>query len=187
MQYLNSQKIPQKIYKQIIQSEYKHSIKIGKSHWNQYSPQIPWSNLWKNTFYSNNWPENNSILYLLLHFATRTNNQIFKWTNQKHLKSPNCKLCDKTENITRLYIDCKRNKRKLEVFPKILSNSHTKTKYTITTYPNNIIFITTIKNKEANPNTDNHNTNPHMENKKQTTIWRNYRYQKRAEKHTNTL
>ena len=61
-------------------------------------------------------------------------------------------------------------KKKLEVFPKILSNSHIRTKYTITTYPNNIIFITTIKNKEANPNTDNHNTNPHMENKKQTTI-----------------
>ena len=58
----------------------------------------------------------------------------------------------------------------LEVFPKILSNSHTKTKYTITTYPSNIIFVTATKNKETNPNTENYNTNPHMENKKQTII-----------------
>ena len=100
----------QKIYKQIIQNEYKHYIKIGQSHWNQYSPQTPWNELWKNTFYSYNWPENNNILYLLLHFATRTNDQIYRWTNQKYLKSPNCKLCDKTENITHLYIDCNRNK-----------------------------------------------------------------------------
>ena len=35
----------QKIYKQIIQNEYKHYIKIGQSHWNQYSPQTPWNNL----------------------------------------------------------------------------------------------------------------------------------------------
>ena len=94
---------------------------------------------------------------------------MYKWADQKYLKSPNFKLCDKTEQITHLYIDCKRNKKKLEVFAKI-SNSHTKTKYIITTYPNNIIFVTTTKNKETSPNTDNHNTNPHMENKKQTTI-----------------
>ena len=84
----------------------------------------------------------------------------------------------------------------MEVFPKILSNSHAKTKYTITTYPTKIIFVTTTKNKETNPNTDNHNTNPYMENKKQTTIWRynhpshqrNHKYQKRTEKYyTNTL
>ena len=97
-----------KIYKQIIQNEYKHYIKIRQSHWNQYSPQIPWDDLWKNTFYySYNWPENNNILYLILHHATRTNDQIYKWTNQKHLISPYCKLCYKTENITHLYIDCK--------------------------------------------------------------------------------
>ena len=107
-----------KIYKQIIQNEYKHYIKIGQSHWNQYSPQTPWNELWKNTFYSYNWPENNNILYLLLHFATRTNDQIHRWTNQKYLKSPNCKLCDKTENITHLYIDCKRNKKIWKYFQK---------------------------------------------------------------------
>ena len=43
-------------------------------------------------------------------------------------------------------------------------------KYTITTYPNNIILVTATKIKKSNSNTDNHNTDPHMENKKQTTI-----------------
>ena len=41
----------QKIYKQIIQNEHKHYIEIGQSYWNQYSPQTPWNDLWKNTFY----------------------------------------------------------------------------------------------------------------------------------------
>ena len=34
------------------------------------------------------------------------------------MKSPNCKLCDKTENITHLYIDCKRNKKIWKYFQK---------------------------------------------------------------------
>ena len=91
-------KISRKICYEIIQDEYKHYIKIGQSHWNQYSPQIPWNDLSKNTFYSYNWSENNNILYLLLHIATRTNYQIYRSTNQKYLKSPCCKICDKTED-----------------------------------------------------------------------------------------
>ena len=47
---------------------------------------------------------------MLLHYTTRTNDHIYRWTNQKHLKSPKCKLCEKIENIKHLYIDCKRNK-----------------------------------------------------------------------------
>ena len=47
-------KISRKICYEIIQDEYKHYIKIGQSHWNQYSPQIPWNDLSKNTFYSYN-------------------------------------------------------------------------------------------------------------------------------------
>ena len=42
-------------------------------------------------------------LLTLLHFPTRTNDQIYRWTNQKYWKSPNCKLCDKTENITQIF------------------------------------------------------------------------------------
>ena len=34
------------------------------------------------------------------------------------MKSPNCKLCDKTDNVTRLYIDCKRNKKIWKYFQK---------------------------------------------------------------------
>ena len=65
----------------------------------------------------------------------------------KTLKSSNRKLCDKTKNLTHLYTDSKRNKKIWKYLQKILSNSHTKTKYTITTYPNNIILVTTTKKK----------------------------------------
>ena len=34
------------------------------------------------------------------------------------MKSPNCELCDKTENIIHLYIDCKRNKKTWKYFQK---------------------------------------------------------------------
>ena len=78
--------------------------------------------LWKNIFYSYNWPENNNILYKPFHFATRTNDQIYRWTNQKHLKSPNCKLCGKKEDIYHLYIDCKRNKNIWNHFQKYYKN-----------------------------------------------------------------
>ena len=46
---------------------------------------------------------------MILHYATRTNNHIYRWTNQEHLKSPNCKLCDQIENINHLFIQCKKN------------------------------------------------------------------------------
>ena len=55
---------------------------------------------------------------MLLHFATRTNDSIFRWTNQEHLKNPNCKLCHKKEDIIHLYISCKRSKRIWKHFQK---------------------------------------------------------------------
>ena len=106
-----------------MQNEYKHyrtnrTITLEPIFTTNFMEQkIPWNELWKNTFYSYIWPENN-ILYLLLHYATRTNDQIYKSTNQKHLESPNCKLCVKTENITHLYIDCKGNKKFWKYFQK---------------------------------------------------------------------
>ena len=40
------------------------------------------------------------------------------------MKSPNCKLCDKTENITHLYIDCKRNKKNWKISKNIIKLLH---------------------------------------------------------------
>ena len=62
---------------------------------------------------------------MLLHLATRTNDQIYRWTIQKHLKSPKCKFFEKIENIKHLYTDCKRNKN-LDSLPKILQKSNAK-------------------------------------------------------------
>ena len=89
---------------------------------------------------------------------------------KKYLKSPNCKLCGKTENIAHLYIDCKRNKKIWKYFQQYQTHTQKQNTPYPTKYPNNMILVTTTKNKKTNPNTDNHNTDPHMENKKQTTI-----------------
>ena len=63
---------------------------------------------------------------MLLHFVTRTNDQIYRWSNQKHLKSPNCKLCQTKEDIYihiyHLYSDCKRNKKVCNHFQKYYKN-----------------------------------------------------------------
>ena len=99
------------LYQEIIKLEYDSYTIIGQSVWDQYLPQIPWKAVWKNTFTLHTWPENNNTLYTLLHYATRTNDHIYRWTIQKHLKSPKCKLCKKTENIKHLFIDCKRNRK----------------------------------------------------------------------------
>ena len=95
---------------------------IGQSIWNQYIQNNPWKQLWKNTFYSYNWPENNNILYMLPQFATKTNDQIYRWTNPKHVNSPNCKLCQKKDYIYHLYTDCKRNKKICNHFQKYYKN-----------------------------------------------------------------
>ena len=76
----------------------------------------------ENTFYSYTWPKINNIIYTLPHYTTRTNYHIYRWTNQKHLKSPKCKLCEKTENIKHLFIDCKRNNKIWTHFQKYYNN-----------------------------------------------------------------
>ena len=96
LNFKNNSKI---IHTKIIQNEYDKYLIIGQSIWNQYIQNNPWKQLWKNTFYSYNWPENNNILYMLLQFATKTNDQIYRWTNPKHVKSPNCKLYQKNKKI----------------------------------------------------------------------------------------
>ena len=119
---LNTQRNSKTIYQEIIKNEYDKYNIIGQSIWDQYMLQNPWNVIWKNTFYSYAWPENNNILYMLLHYATRTNEDIYRWTNQKHLKFPKCKLCEKIENIKHLYIDCKRNKEIWTHFQKYYKN-----------------------------------------------------------------
>lgn len=51
----------------------------------------------------------NNILYILLHFAIRTNEYVYKYMNQRHLKTPLCYYCKKPENITHLFIDLELN------------------------------------------------------------------------------
>ena len=97
------------IYNEILKNEYQKYTILGQNIWNQYSNN-DWKQIWNNTFFSYCWPENNNILYMLLDYSARTNDHIYRWTNQKHLKNPNCKLCDEKEDIMHLYISCKRNK-----------------------------------------------------------------------------
>ena len=84
---------------------------LGQSISDQYSLQIPWNAIWKNTFLSYTWPENNNALYILLDYATRTNDHLFRGTNQKYLKTPKCNFCKNSENIKHLFINCKRNRK----------------------------------------------------------------------------
>ena len=107
---LDLQNNSRKSYKQILPNKYGQYLIIGQSIWDQYSPQNQWNQLWNNRFYSYSWLENNNILEMILHHTTVTNDHIRRWTNQKHLISPNCKLCDQIENINHLYVHCKRNK-----------------------------------------------------------------------------
>ena len=44
---------------------------------------------------------------MLLHLATRTNDHIYRWTDQKHLKTPTVNYVIKKEDITHLFISWK--------------------------------------------------------------------------------
>ena len=83
---LDTQRNSKPIYQQIIKLEYDKYNIIGKSICDQYLTQIPWNEVWKNTFSSYTWPEDNNNLYILLHYATRTNDHIYRWTKSKTLK-----------------------------------------------------------------------------------------------------
>ena len=85
---LNIQRNSKTIYHEIIKNKYENYNIIGQSIWDQYIPQNPWNTICKNTFCLYTWLENNNILYMLLHYATRNNDHICRWTNQKHLKTP---------------------------------------------------------------------------------------------------
>ena len=116
------QRTSKTLYQEIIKLEYETYNITGQSIWDQYLPQIPWNAAWKNIFTSHTWPENSSTLYTLLHYATRTNNHIYRWMNQKHLKTPKCKLCEKAENIKHLFINCKQNRKKWTHFQRYYQN-----------------------------------------------------------------
>ena len=106
---------------------------------------------------------------MLLHYATRTNDQIYRWTNQKHLKPPKCKLCEKKENTDHLYIESKRNKKIWKDFQKYYKNLIQK-EYTPLQHILTISALTLPLKTKKLVNIDHNNTLPYMENKRQTTI-----------------
>lgn len=109
------------IYQHIMKKENTNYNTIGQSIWNQYLKKIPWEKVWKNTFMSYCFPENNNILYKLLHFATRTNEYVYRWANQKHLKTPLCTYCKKPENIIHLFIESKKVQKIWKFFEKVFN------------------------------------------------------------------
>ena len=102
------------IYNEILKNEYQKYKILGQTIWNHNA----WRHIWNNTFFSYCWPENNNMLYMILHYSTRTNDHIYRWTNQKHLKNPNCRLCNNKEDVIHLSFSCKRSKRISKHFQK---------------------------------------------------------------------
>ena len=97
---LDTQRNSKILYQEILKLEYNQYNIRGQSIWNQYLPQNPWNAIWKKTFYSYTWPEKNNILYMLLHYVTRTNDHMYRWTNPKHLKSKKYGLISKNTTKT---------------------------------------------------------------------------------------
>ena len=131
---LDVQRKPKTLYQEIIKLEYQTYNILGQSIWNQHLSQIPWNAIWKKTLSSYTWPENNIILYILLHYATRTNDHIFRWTNQKHLKNPTCKYCKNIENIKHIFVECKRNRKiwtHFQKYQKLENKDYTPLQHTL--------------------------------------------------------
>ena len=78
--------------------------------WNQFETNIPWKKTLINIFRSYYLQENINLLSITLHFAKHTNEYVYRWTNQRHLKMFYY-YCHKSENITHLSLDFKKVKK----------------------------------------------------------------------------
>lgn len=79
-----------------------HNI-AGEIQWKKRIPDLPFDQIWKNTFQWCGQPFSNDLHCGLLHYSTKTNDYIHKWWNDKN---PNCNHCGQTEDDLHLFTKC---------------------------------------------------------------------------------
>ena len=133
----NIQPTTKNIYQKIVEIQTKKYIISGEIMWNIKANQdLPWKNIWKNTFWTYNIPYENNLFYKILHNVITVNERIYKYAKNKNGITPICDTCNKeNESIEHAFFLCLDRKliwKEFEgIFKKLNTNHKTKAKQCI--------------------------------------------------------
>ena len=96
------------IYNNILENgSKKHNI-FGEKKWKEKIFTLDFSKTWKNTYFSFCQPQTKDLHYKFLHYAIKTNKNIFQTSRDKTDISSNCNYCNNREDKIHLFITCNR-------------------------------------------------------------------------------
>ena len=96
------------IYKNILQQGSQNHVIYGETMWKNEIPDLDFTKIWTNTYYSYSQPHTSDLLYRLLHYVTTTNRYTFKISRDKKNLTLNCDFCNMTEDNLHLFTKCNR-------------------------------------------------------------------------------
>ena len=96
------------IYNNILENGSKKHDIFGEKKWKEKIFTLDFSKIWKNTYFSFCQPQTKDLHYKFLHYAIKTNKNIFQTSRDKTDISPNCNYCNNREDKIHLFITCNR-------------------------------------------------------------------------------
>ena len=76
--------------------------------WKYEIPNLDFTKIWTNSYYSYSQLHTSDLLYQLLHYVTTTNRYTFKISTDKKNLTPNCDFCNMTKDNLHLFTKCNR-------------------------------------------------------------------------------
>ena len=129
------------IYKNILQQGSQNHVIYGETMWKNEIPDLDFTKIWTNTYYSYSQPHTSDLLYRLLHYVTTTNRYTFKISRDKKNLTLNCDFCNMTEDNLHLFAKCNRIqniwKHYHVTYLKLTKQQHTPQQHILTLSSNN--------------------------------------------------
>ena len=129
------------IYKNILQQGSQNHVIYGETMWKNEIPDLDFTKIWTNTYYSYSQPHTSDLLYRLLHYVTTTNRYTFKISRDKKNLTLNCDFCNMTEDNLHLFTKCNRIqniwKHYHVTYLKLTKQQHTPQQHILTLSSNN--------------------------------------------------
>ena len=129
----------QNIYQKIILKGSKEHKITGEIQWKKLIPNIQFKNIWKNTYNSYGQHFQKDIHYRLLHYSTKTNHYMHKYSKENN---PNCDYCRLLEDNLHLFTKCSRIQQiwtqYQPVLTKLIGKTYTPTQHLLTLNVENV-------------------------------------------------
>ena len=86
------------IYKEILEKGSQNHTISGEKKWKEKITNIEFNKIWKNTYLSYSKPYTKDLLFKILHYATQTNNYVYRISRNKTDIKPYCDYCNLVED-----------------------------------------------------------------------------------------